>query len=89
MFGIQLGVMIWKVCAPHRKKCPQVVSIINLISFLLKFLGYNILGIVVYQNIDGYDLENCDGSVQSYMNALFIIEVIVCSGLCALTDRRR
>jgi len=65
------------------------VSIANLVFFLLKFLGYNILGFVVYGNIDEAGQADCSGSVLAYMEAIFIIEVVIVCGLCSFTDRRR
>jgi hypothetical protein len=52
MFGMQILVMLWKVSFPLRKKLPQALTILNIVFFLLKFLGYNILGFVVEGNID-------------------------------------
>jgi len=52
MYGLQWFIILWKYCLPRKKKFPQSLTIINILVFLLKFLGYNILGFVVYGNID-------------------------------------
>ena len=80
----------FKCCFPHSlSKFPRVVSIMNIIFYVLKFLGYNILGIVVFNSVGSEDQgDNCDGSLSDYMTAIFIIEIIFFSSLCALADRR-
>ncbi len=52
MYALQLLVILWKILLPRRKKCPQTFTVINIICFLLKFLGYNVLGFVLYGSID-------------------------------------
>ena len=52
MFTLQLLVIFFKICCPSYRKCPKTFTILNIIGFLLKFLGYNLLGFVVYGNID-------------------------------------
>jgi len=73
MYGLQFLVILWKICFPTKKKLPQTLTIMNIIFFLLKYLGYNTLGFVVEGNIAQDGLSNCDGSVLAYMEALFII----------------
>jgi hypothetical protein len=52
MFTVQLIVTLMKICCPTFRKCPKTFTILNIIAFLLKFLGYNLLGFIVYGNID-------------------------------------
>lgn len=52
MFAIQFLVTFLKICFPNSRKCPKTFTILNIIAFLLKFLGYNLLGFIVYGNID-------------------------------------
>jgi hypothetical protein len=89
MYGLQCLVILWKICLPQRKKLPQSLTIINIISFILKYLGYNILGFVVYGSLGDEGLSDCSGGVLDYMEALFIIEIVILCGLCSLVDRRR
>lgn len=89
MYGLQLLVILWKICLPRRKKLPQSLTIINILCFVLKYLGYNILGFVVYGSIGDDGIQDCNGGVLDYMEALFIIEIVILCGLCSLVDRRR
>jgi hypothetical protein len=52
MFTVQLIVTLMKICCPTCRKFPKTFTILNIIAFLLKFLGYNLLGFIVYGNID-------------------------------------
>jgi hypothetical protein len=88
MFSIQFFSMLANILC-KTKKLLNIVSVMNLILFVLKFLGYNIVGIVLINNVTEDDLNNCNGSLQSYMEAIFIILIIAFSSLCALADRRR
>lgn len=89
MYGLQWLVILWKICLPRRKKLPQSLTIINIVCFFLKYLGYNILGFVVYGSIGDDGQQDCVAGVLDYMQALFIIEVVILCGLCSLVDRRR
>ena len=89
MYGLQCFAILWKICLPRRTKLPQSLTIINIVCFVLKFLGYNILGFVVYGSIGDTGLADCSGGVLDYMEALFIIEIVILCGLCSLVDRRR
>ena len=73
MYGLQLLVILWKICLPRKKKLSQSLTIINIVCFLLKFLGYNVLGFVVYGNLDEDGFENCSTGVVAYMEAILII----------------
>ena len=73
IFTLQFIIVLWKICFPRNKKCPQALTITNIILFMLKFLGYNTLGFVVEGNIDSNDLADCDSGIKAYMEALFII----------------
>lgn len=73
MYGLQWLVILWKICFPRKKKLPQSLTILNILAFLLKFLGYNIFGFVVYGHIDSDGQATCSGSVLAYMEAIFII----------------
>jgi hypothetical protein len=88
MFSIQFFSMLTNILC-RTKKLLNIVSVMNLIFFVLKSLGYNIVGIVLINNVTGDDLTNCNGSLQSYMEAILIILIIAFSGLCGLCDRRR
>lgn len=89
MYGLQLLVIVWKICLPRKKKLPHSLTICNIVFFLLKFLGYNILGFVVYGSLDEDGYSDCSGSVIAYMEAILIIEIVIICGLCSLVDRRR
>lgn len=52
MFVLQLLVTFIKICCPSQRKFTKTFTILNIISFLLKFLGYNLFGFIVYGNID-------------------------------------
>lgn len=51
MFGLQFLVMLNKMCCFYKKKFAEVISVLNIIFFVLKFLGYNIVGLVVHGNV--------------------------------------
>lgn len=73
MFGISLMIMFIKVLCPMKKKFTECLAILNIVGFLLKFLGYNIVGFVVYGHLDQDGFESCSGSVVAYMESLLII----------------
>ena len=52
MYVLQLLIIGWKILLPLYRKCTLAVTIVNIAIFLLKFLGFNILGFVLYTNID-------------------------------------
>jgi len=52
MFALQLLVILTKITCPSLRKFPKTFTILNIIAFFLKFLGYNLLGFIVYGNID-------------------------------------
>ena len=88
MFTLQFLAMFIKII--FNSKCfINVISVTNIVVFVLKFLGYNIVGLVLLNNVDPNDLAVCDGSVQSYMQAIFIILIIIFAGICGMRDRRR
>lgn len=63
MAGLQILAMITKICCFYKKKFSEVISVLNIIFFVFKFLGYNVVGLVVNSNIDPNDLESCDDSL--------------------------
>jgi hypothetical protein len=66
MFGIQfIAMMIKGIC--DSKMVLNVISVINIIVFILKFMGYNVVGCVLMGNVIPDDLPKCDSSLQSYM----------------------
>ncbi len=61
---------------------------LNIIFFVFKFLGYNVVGLVVNSNVDPNDMDVCDDSLKSYMTAILVIIIISFSAICGLFDRR-
>lgn len=51
----------------------NIITVMNIIFYYLKTWGYNVVGIVLYYNIDSNDRDLCDDSLNSYMLAFLII----------------
>jgi hypothetical protein len=81
MFSVQFFSMLANILC-KTKELLKIVSIMNLALFVLKFLGYNIVGVSLIYKVSGDDLINCNVSLQSYMEAIFIILII--AWLCLL-----
>lgn len=47
-FLFQLLVILWKILLPRYGTCSHVSTLINFFFFLVKFLGYNGFGFVLY-----------------------------------------
>jgi len=67
MYGITWFTILMKLCCFNRKSCPVRLMVLNLILFFLKFVGWNIYGIVVFSSVSDEDASGCDSSLQSYM----------------------